>query len=255
MTKMTRKQRAGSGTFRFDGSEIAAENRSSRREIKRIARQLAAPPGRPRRCYGRAKLLTVEQIRRVIAYLQETSRVPESDILKVRLSFYAGLRASEIAQLTVDHVTNASGGVGKHIIVTNNIAKGGRGRSVPMNPFVAEAIEKFRKAYPTSQFLAISSREGRTQSPGAMAAWFWHMYKRVGYQGVSSHSGRRWYITEMARSANRHGASLADVQNIAGHARIDSTQCYIELSDQVFDMVNSLGEDPKPGSFGHRRAA
>lgn len=255
MTRMTRKQRAGSGTFRFDGSEIAAENRSSRREIKRIARQLAAPPGRPVRCYGRAKLLTEEQIQRVTDYLNETSRVPESDVLKVHLSFFQGLRASEIARLTVEHVTSASGAIGKCVIVSDSIAKGGRGRTLVMHPLVAESIERFRKAYPTSKFLAISSRYGRPQSPGAITAWFWHMYKRVGFAGVSSHSGRRWFITELARRANRHGNSLADVQRLAGHARLDTTQSYIEHSDNVVDLVGSLGEDLKPGSSGHRRAA
>ena len=245
MSNTIRKQSGGS--FRFDWKEIGVRDETSRRSIRRIARQLAAPPNRQRRSYGRAKLLTVDQIERVIDYLRETSRVPESDVLKVYLSFYAGLRACEIARLTLDDVTTASGKVGNRIYVSDSIAKGGYGRVIGMHDNIAEAIEDFRKAYPDAKRLAISSRSGRTQSPNAMAAWFWHLYRRLGYHGCSSHSGRRWHITELARIAYKHGCSLVEVQKLAGHARLDSTQAYIDpISDNLFAMVASLGGDEVP---------
>lgn len=242
--KRSRKKRLGGGTFRFDWSAIGVEDATSKRAIRRAARRLAAPPNRERRCYGKAKTLTREQIVRVVAYLNESSRVPESDVLKVFLSHYAGLRACEIAGLTLRDVTDATGrAVGKHICVPATIAKGGYGRQVPMIREVAEAIEAFMRAHPESERLAISSRRGRTQSPNALAAWFWQMYRRLGYQGCSSHSGRRYYITELARVANQHGCSLVDVQALAGHARLDSTQSYIDPSfENQFALAASLGD-------------
>jgi integrase/recombinase XerD len=181
----------------------------------------------------------------VIDYLRRTSRVPESDVLKVYLSHYAGLRACEIAGLRWQHVTDASGrGLGKEIFIPGNISKGGVGRKVPMHDKVREALLAFQRAYPSSDRLAISSRRGRTQTPNAVAAWFWHMYRRLGYQGCSSHSGRRWYISQLARIANQHGCSMVDVQQLAGHARLDSTQCYIDpFTENTFAMVASLGDE------------
>lgn len=245
MSNTYRNERTG--TFRFDFKAIGVRDESTRRSIRREARRRSKRSGRAGRCYGRAKLLTVEQISRVIDYLRTTSRVPESDVLKVRLSYLAGLRACEIAELTVDDVTDASGNVGKVIHVSNKIAKGGHGRIVEMHPKVREAIEDFRKAYPNSKRLAISSRRGREQSANAIAAWFWHLYRRLGYHGCSSHSGRRWYITELARQCGQFGLTLVDVQQMAGHARLDSTQAYIEpYSENVIALVEALGGGEVP---------
>jgi integrase/recombinase XerD len=191
---------------------------------------------------GKAKTLDGKQLERVVTYLKETSRVPESDVLKVYLSHFAGLRACEIAGLKWSNVCDVTGKEpGKWVNIPGSIAKGGKGRSVPMHFKVAEALREFRAAYPDSEQLAISSRRGRTQNPGAIAAWFWHMYRRVGYQGCSSHSGRRFYITLLAREIPKAGGSLEDVRIFAGHARIDSTQCYVDpITDAMYAIAASL---------------
>jgi integrase len=247
MSRTYRSRRGGSGSFRFDGSEIGVRDQNSQRAIRREARRLAAPPDRPRRhgkIVGKAKTLKGDQLERVIAYLKETSRVPESDVLKVYLSHFAGLRACEIAGLTWKDVCDVTGNEpGKYVVVPASIAKGDKGRSVPMHFKVAEALREFRAAYPDSEKLAISSRRGRTQNPGAVAAWFWHKYRRVGYQGCSSHSGRRFYITLLAREIAKAGGSLEDVRIFVGHARIDSTQAYVDpITDAMYAIAASLGD-------------
>jgi integrase len=245
MSNTWKRCRSGSGSFRFDWKEVGVRDQTSQRAIRRAARRLAAPPDRQRRNYGRAKTLTRDQLARVVEYLKQTSRVPESDVLKVYLSHYAGLRACEIAGLRWQHVTDATGrSLDREIFIPGSISKGGVGRKVPMNDEVRKALLAFRTAYPDSDRLAISSRHGRTQNPSAVAAWFWHMYRRVGYRGCSSHSGRRWYISEMARRANQFGMSIVDVQKLAGHARLDSTQCYIDpFTENTYALVASLGDD------------
>lgn len=258
--KHTKSQRRHGGSFRFDWKEIGNADPTSRRSIRRIARQLAAPPGQQRRSYGRAKLLTDQQLRRVVDYLRGSSRVPESDVLKVYLSYHAGLRACEIARLTVRDVTDAAGQIAKSIFVPGTIAKGGHGRTVPMSPTLARALKDFMRAHPGSERLAISTRSGKTQTPNALSAWFWYVYRRLGFHGCSSHSGRRWFITQMARLANNCGATLVDVQEMAGHARLDSTQIYIDpITDNMHAMAASLcGDDyipENPQSFASDRKA
>ena len=58
--------------------------------------------------------------------------------------------------------------------------------------------------------------------------WFASLYARVGLNGCSSHSGRRTFITGAAKLVARAGGSLRDVQELAGHRAITTTERYIE---------------------------
>jgi integrase/recombinase XerD len=58
--------------------------------------------------------------------------------------------------------------------------------------------------------------------------WFRELYAGIHAAGCSSHSGRRTFITQAARKAHRAGASLRDVQLLAGHRSIEHTQSYID---------------------------
>jgi len=65
-------------------------------------------------------------------------------------------------------------------------------------------------------------------SPVSIVNWFAKAYRAIGLQGCSSHSGRRTFITRAARLVHNAGASLRDVQLLAGHRTIQNTQRYID---------------------------
>jgi integrase len=58
--------------------------------------------------------------------------------------------------------------------------------------------------------------------------WFVALFKELGYEGCSSHSGRRSFITIAARNIHRSGCSLRDVQLLAGHRSIETAERYID---------------------------
>ena len=75
----------------------------------------------------------------------------------------------------------------------------------------------------------VFSERGRYGANG-VAHWFGRIYQDVGLVGASSHSGRRTLLTNLARCCAQAGASLRDVQRIAGHADLGTTERYVEPS-------------------------
>jgi integrase/recombinase XerD len=65
-------------------------------------------------------------------------------------------------------------------------------------------------------------------SAGAVQVWFHRLYHELGFSGASSHSGRRTFITRIAKKIVEAGGSLRDVQELAGHASLSTTQRYIQ---------------------------
>ena len=54
----------------------------------------------------------------------------------------------------------------------------------------------------------------------------------LGSIGASSHSGRRTLITNVAKNISAVGGSMRDVQSLAGHSNLQTTQRYIEVDTQ-----------------------
>ncbi len=70
-------------------------------------------------------------------------------------------------------------------------------------------------------------------SSASVVMWFQDLYRVLGMVGCSSHSGRRTFVTRAARKVVEAGGSLRDVQQLAGHANLGTTQGYIEGSSDA----------------------
>ena len=192
---------------------------------------------------GPAKTIEPGELEQVLSYIDRNSKCPVADCLNTLLSYYAGLRVCEIFGLQLEDMTTATGRIAGHIRVRAETSKNGRGRIVPMHPRIHEALNAFRGAYPTQRKFAVTCRFRlrEMKTVNALTLRFHHLYRAAGLQGCSSHSGRRSFVTNLARASDGSRFTIRDVQMLAGHARLDTTQRYIEPSQRLCDLVGLLG--------------
>jgi len=155
------------------------------------------------------------------------TRHPIRNRLIVLLSAKAGLRAGEIANLTWDMVVDGSGQISGLIELHDDAAKKGSGRLIPIHPDLRHALISWR-AVTDGKGPVIRSERGKAMSPNSIVIWFTRAFRNIGLKGCSSHSGRRTFITRAARLVHKAGGSLRDVQMLAGHRSIQTTQRYID---------------------------
>jgi integrase len=177
-----------------------------------------------------AKVLSEGQIKATLGAVAGR-RYPERDRVMVLLSVRAGLRAKEIALATWGMVTDAEGSVGDALHLVNGASKGKKGgRTVPLNKELRAALIALKRTRndPEASERIIHSERDVGMSPGAVQVWFHRLYEALGFKGASSHSGRRTFVTRCAKKIIEAGGSLKDVQELAGHASLATTQRYIQ---------------------------
>jgi integrase len=173
-----------------------------------------------------AKILTDQQIESLLVYAAAT-RNPHRNRLIVLLSMKAGLRAGEIANLTWDMVVGPTGDVVSALELHDHAAKNRKGRRIPLHPDLRAALIACRSAA-RATVGPVTSQRGPKMIAVSIVNWSAQAFRAVGLEGCSSHSGRRTFITRAARVVHQAGASLRDVQLLAGHRSIEMTQRYID---------------------------
>ncbi len=113
------------------------------------------------------------------------------------------------------------------IELRDHAAKKGSGRHIAMHPDLRDALGHWRDVT-VIVGPVVRSERGRAMTPVSIVNWFSAAYQAIGLEGCSSHSGRRTFITRAARLVHKTGGSLRDVQLLAGHRSIQTTQRYID---------------------------
>ena len=197
-----------------------------------------------------AKVLSEPQIRTTLQYLS-TTRNSVRDQTMFLLSVKSGLRAKEIASVTWQMVTDPEGCIADAIYLQDIASKGNGGRTIPLNKEVKASLAELklfaqakRLEHGFSINLAanvIASERGERMSANTVAHWFKRLYGNLGFDGCSSHSGRRTAITRWAKNTSLVGGSLRDVQELAGHSSLATTQRYIQADTEAKRKLVDIG--------------
>lgn len=186
-----------------------------------------------------AKTLSRQELNRMLAVVA-AGRNAERNRIVMALSFYAGLRAKEIAELAIGDVFSENSDVKQVILLQAGQTKGPKSRSVYVNSKLAKA---FRDYWPliSSQSVddpLIKSQKNRAFSANSMCQLMCRIFKDSGIDGATSHSGRRSFITNLANK----GVSAHLLMKLAGHKNLATTQRYIDVNDKLLFEAVELAE-------------
>jgi integrase/recombinase XerC len=189
-----------------------------------------------------ARDLTPKDVQRLLDHVASEGRNQTRNRLMVLLSVYSGLRASEIANLRWRMVLDEEGQVSDVLTLENSAAKKLSGRLIPLKAEVRHSLidylAEIGKIDPNG-YILMSQQSGRLK-PQSIINWFRSIYSQIGLEGASSHSGRRYFVTIAARKIFEAGGSLRDVQDLAGHRSIATTQLYIARNSEAQRKVVEL---------------
>ena len=192
-----------------------------------------------------SKVLNKQQIEFVSTYLRSKRNGLRNQTIFL-LSVKSGLRAKEISQLSWREVLNSEGAIDTHINLTNQSSKGNSGRCIPLHKLVRRNLadiyeyqSMLRYFDPQTSFVIRTERSPFTTSQ-TIVNMFQKWYSTLGLIGCSSHSGRRTFITETAKKISLVGGSLRDIQIMAGHSSLQTTQRYIDADSEAQAKVVNL---------------
>ena len=138
-------------------------------------------------------------------------------------------------------VLGSDGLIGDVLALEDRAAKMRSGRTIPLAHDLKASLEVLhakRNPAPTDPVIYSERRQGLDAA--TVTQRFFHLYRRLGYTGCSSHSGRRTFVTNCARKISLVGGSLRDVQLLAGHADLTTTSAYIDADPAAARKVVNL---------------
>ncbi len=179
-----------------------------------------------------AKTLTTEELRRVLDHVSTRKHSLRNRAL-VSFSFYAGCRVGEISSLLYSDVVDAEGNIRSEVVLRAEITKTREARTIFINSKLKKELQNYISCYkpvnPNAKLFYSQKSTSSGYNANTLTQFFHYLYKRAGIYGASSHSGRRTFITNLANK----GISVRVLASLAGHRNISTTQCYIDVNDEM----------------------
>lgn len=184
---------------------------------------------------GKAKVPTDAELKRLISVTRAAANARRNGAI-LAVSYRLGLRACEISALRVRHVLGEDGRIRDECRLTESMTKGSKPRVVYLsNPAVRQALREYlddRRRREDILFnveaALFKSQKGDSFSPNTMQQLMRRLHEHAGILGGRSHSGRRWFATELIGK----GVDLKAVATLMGHRSISMTAHYVEDNPQ-----------------------
>lgn len=181
---------------------------------------------------SRARVLLPEELRQLLAFIGQ-NRHALRNATQVLFTYWAGLRVGEVADLRYSDVVDPK----QHRIYPEiQVSQGARpARTVLLSARMRRQLANYVNAFPPSDpdqpLFYTQKRAGWTAN--TLAQHFLHLYRAAGLSGASSQSGRRTFMTVLAR----RGVNASLVRALAGHQRVAATLRAIEPGNPLRDAI------------------
>ena len=140
-----------------------------------------------------------------------------------------------MAALKLSDVLDAKGEIKRSITLRRIATKGGKGGVAYMSHAeLREALEAYivlkRSKLSTEYENVFISRKSTPFSPSSMSRLFSHIYARAGFDGCTSHTGRR----SLCKNLNAQNVSVYNIQKIMRHSNIQTTiNHYLSVDEET----------------------
>ena len=177
-----------------------------------------------------ARVLTDRELQRLLDFVAKGKNAKRNRAILL-FTHFAGMRIGEVAAVRVGDVLASDGTIRTEIQLSAAQTKGDKGRTVLLNQRLQAELAAYVQTIcvrdKKQPLFATQRSAGFTAN--SLTQVVNGIYKRVGLDGATSHSGRRGFITNLAERGVRARVMMA----LSGHSAMSSLQRYIELRPGV----------------------
>lgn len=188
---------------------------------------------------GQAKTFTDTEFDQLLAFIATQPHAARNRAM-VLMTFWAGLRVGELAQLRYGDVFDSKHQPRAEVRLEPSITKGRHARTVFIAQKLRDELQCYCRTHPSQHpqhsLFPTQKHPERGFTPNTCAQHFLTLYKRAGIENASSHSGRRTFITQLANK----GVTVRVLASLAGHRSIATTQRYIDVNDEMKRLAVEL---------------
>ena len=160
-----------------------------------------------------------------------------------------GLRRSELAALTIEHIQLREA----RWVIVDLVGKGSRVRTVPMPTWAKASLDRWTTAagFATGKIMRPVNKAGQLAGTSMTAQSIFEVVERystlLGIH-VAPHDLRRTF----AKLAHKGHAPLEQIQLSLGHASVQTTERYLGLEQDLVDTAPRHGTDRTAAARGRR---
>jgi len=194
-----------------------------------MKRKFFAPSHGVSRPKKEKKLPTVLAKEEILKMIEVTDNLKHK--LMIQILYSAGLRVSELADLKINDIDF------NRKVVIIKAGKGKKDRITIISKVVLDNIDKYLNEYQPLVYLFESYQPGVKITVRTIQKAVTEAARNAGVRkNVSVHSLRHSFATHLLES----GVNLRYIQELLGHARLETTQIYTKVAVAKFNEINDL---------------